>query len=125
MEKEKKLVTMSRVWFCPKCATRGSPKTDDMFMVFGSSNNDFHIFQIGDQTKLCQAGFTPHIIQVQQVTEKGIVITHSCGISGCDVNIEKIDGQWGYEFLHVDNSFISHESFKALVQFTDTGYKLE
>lgn len=99
---------ISRVGYCPECAKNGSPKTNQPFLVFGSSSNALKAMRALHNGR---KGFVPTFYKLRKVQDNKIFYQTCCGVCGIypysedDKNWLAIDEeQWsGWKKTTLDN----------------------
>ena len=112
---------LSRVAFCPECYKNGSPKLGELFLVFGTDSQDFHIYKVEAHG---ERGFTPHILTINKVIHKEepeIIYDCCCGICGVTFGKDS-EGYITYQTKGFDRRIIDLKSWNAWCQYHDDDY---
>lgn len=114
-----------RTMYCPQCHSKGNPHKGDKFVVWGSTEQNFH-------ARICHhdvgklIGFTPHLITfLDPVNIIGgkVDISVSCGV--CETSYYHKDGYVYFVFKNVRYIQLEHNDFQALLdKWTNTGFEL-
>lgn len=78
------MTIVTRVAFCPNCFKENNPKTNQLFLVYGSSTNKFRIYRANWNGT---TGYCPHILRIVKVIGENVVYEKACGI--CEVDMWK------------------------------------
>jgi len=83
---------ITRIGFCPECYKTRNPKTEQKFLVYGSTSSTFHVM-FADHTPPYW-GFVPHIYELHKVIGDNVVVLKSCAMGGCGVTFRWDIDQW-------------------------------
>lgn len=115
---------ISRVGFCTECAKAGRPKTDQVYLVHGSSGNCFHVKRAN---WIGNIGYVPHTYRLIKSLGENVIVKRACGMFECGVDV-KTDhrGRW---YFHPDSSWervvMSLADWNALVLYKhDPNYEI-
>jgi len=112
---------LSRVAFCEKCFSRGSPKYEEMFLVYGTHSKDFHIYKVEFKG---ERGYTPHILVLNKVIHKEmpeVIYESCCGICGVTFSEDK-NGLLYYKTKDFERKIIDLNSWNAWCLYKDEDY---
>ncbi len=73
---------LCRIGYCPHCVKEGSPHTNQVFLVYGSTTNDYKAIKASWTPRF--PGFTPHIYKPKLVGEN-VIVQRVCAMNGCGV----------------------------------------
>ena len=137
MQKTKDAIVFTRSGFCQACYYANRPQRGEYVLVYGSSTQRLHIKQIAH---FGTRGFTPWIITLEGVTQDGLFkLYYSCGVVGCDCDIEEKFYLHGKEvsedddyddtkvfpiFKKAHTLYLTGPQYHALKNFKDTGYEV-
>lgn len=114
---------ISRVGFCENCFNEGSPKTNQTFLVNGSTHGELKaLLALHNGRK----GFTPHFYMLRKVVDNKVFYQKLCGVCGT-YNEEAEDGK---KYLCIDETKWSNwirtslKNWNALVLFKNTGFEI-
>lgn len=114
--------TITRVSFCPECFKRNRPRADQLFLVHGSTCNQFHI---KDAMKNGTRGFTPHIVELLKVDGENVIYRKACGMNHCDTEIYFSNGDFNFEIQRWSRGIIPLNQWNAWVMYKhDTNYEI-
>lgn len=91
-----------RTGYCPICEKEGAPKSNQPFLVFGSTSNRYRVMS----ANACHhnpVGYTPHIYKAK-VNGSNVIVESACAMFGCDVNRRVENQSWFY--------FVNPQSWK-------------
>lgn len=70
---------VSRVGYCPACAKNGSPKTNEPFLVIGSTSNEYILLYALHNGR---NGFVPTFYRLYKVVDDKVYFQKLCGVCG-------------------------------------------
>jgi hypothetical protein len=116
----------TRTAFCEDCFKKGRPHKNDLFGVYGHSNDKFWVFQLDHNVHSKDLGFTPHIMTVEGSETDGTVhLDICCGFHKCGIFFYKnTAGVYEISFIKSRKIDIPEKDFKILYSYKDFGYKL-
>ena len=104
---------ITRVAFCENCFKEHNPHTNQLFLVYGSSCNDFYIRQAKSNGT---TGFTPHILKLIKVIGENVVYEKACGI--CDIDFYEIqNGDYAFQVLNWTRGMLTLQEWNAWVKY--------
>lgn len=117
------MTLITRVGFCPDCFKRNRPRTDQMYIVHGTTH-DVDVLKYA--TKIGIRGFTPHIYELEKVIDRTVIYRSICTMHLCGIDI--FFHKQGWNFMFRDDMWkrgaTTIENWNALVQFKRTGYEI-
>lgn len=115
----------TRTAFCEDCYKKGRPHKDNLFGVYGQSNEKIWVYKLDHNVHTKDLGFTPHFFTVEGA-ENGIVYLDACcGFHNCGICFIKNNaGILEINFVKSKKLKIPEEDFKVLYAYKDLGYKL-
>lgn len=119
--------TISRVSFCEECAKRQSPRDGEMFAVYGGTHKKTWIYMYEQPPFYLRPpkGYVPHFFSIDKIENGVLHVLKSCGIKNCGTKfLYENKTVTGIEFLKVTQTTMSKETWIALMNFTDSGYKI-
>ncbi len=115
-------IMITRVAYCDNCAKTHHPVRSDIFVVKGRTKKQLTILYAEEAHTF---GFTPHLFQLEK-TEKGYAyFAMTCAMCGCGVDIDIQDDKPLVTIREVIHSKMKVSDWNALVQFRDSGYRLD
>lgn len=118
------MTIITRVGFCEKCFLEKHPKTNQKFLVMGTTCGALKA-QLALHNG--RTGFTPHLYWLKKVTDNKVFYQRICAMEGCGVySMEEDNKNW----LVIDESkwsswrATSLNNWNSLVLFKDTGFEI-
>lgn len=111
---------LTRVSYCENCAQTHHPVHSDRFIVIGRSHKQFTIWTCSSPHAF---GFTPHIFEREYAKDGNVYFSKICGV--CGFKIDQSDAKPTIVILSITHSVMPISEWNAMVQFTDSGYKLD
>lgn len=105
---------ITRIGYCPLCALADSPKSNQKFLVHGSSSNSFRVLQARWHGI---PGMCPHIYKLDKIIgNRDVVIYKSCAMYPCGVT-KTTDAQGDFYYVkEYKREVWTLECWNALVQ---------
>lgn len=119
--------TISRVAYCEACAKRQSPHDGEMFAVYGGTHKKTWIYMYEQPPMYLRSpkGFVPFFFSIEKIDGDTLHVLKSCGMQNCGtLFLYENKRVTGIEFLKVTKTTMSKETWIALMNFTDSGYRI-
>ena len=118
------MTMVSRLGYCKKCFEAKQPKTNQSFLVIGSTSG---VLKPLVALRNGRTGMTPHFYLLKKVHEQKVYFQSMCAMEGC--------GTYTYEehrktYLGIDESKWSNwkatslANWNALILFKDSGFEI-
>lgn len=106
------MATITRVGYCPHCASNRSPRTGQQFIAFGSTSNQFHRLEA---VRNGIVGYVPTIYKAKFRNDGKVIVEKSCAMYECGVDREWRGSCWFYYIKSYKKEIWTLETWNALV----------
>jgi len=115
----KQLVT--RVAYCPKCASKGYPFYGQKFVTYGEAKG-----YVVHTAKFGFKGYTPHMFEFVGLYRDEVKYHRVCCMERCGATItEKTNNKFNVDFTYGHEERMTLKEWEHLCNFSNTGYKLD
>ena len=118
-------IQITRVAYCPNCASEGNPKSGNVIALKGSRGWHVHFLEY---TPSNQRGMVPHLFTLDKAQDGKVKGSKVCLVNGCGTDIRENGGDKPYSiYFNYKSPFsMSLLDWNSLVlDGKDLGYKLD
>lgn len=106
------MATITRIGYCPNCASSRRPITGQQFIAFGSTSNEFHVLEA---TRVGMCGYVPHVYKAKFRNDGKVIVQKSCSMYECGVDRSWQGSHWFYYIKEYTKEIWTLETWNALV----------
>lgn len=106
------MATITRIGYCPNCASSRNPRTGQHFIAFGSTSNGFHVIEAIRNGVI---GYVPHIYKAKFKNDGTVIVQKSCSMYECGADRSWQNGYWFYYIKEYQKEIWTLETWNALV----------
>lgn len=106
------MAIITRIGYCPCCASSHSPKTGQQFIAFGSKRNDYFVTEAQRNGII---GYVPHIYKAKFLNNGHVSVEKSCAMYECGCDREWKGKYWWYFIKEWKKEVWTLETWNALV----------
>jgi len=116
---------VTRTAYCEKCAKQSRPSSGDVFVLYGSDSESYHIRQCERHVRGKDVGYTPHLFTKLKCANGNVIVQSVCAMDGCGVVVYATEDD-GYEFVVQRKSIYEMpiREWNALVLYKDEEYHI-
>ena len=123
---------ITRTSFCQHCFNKQSPKTDEIYVVHGSTGYHIRLIEYA-APHYNPIGFVPAVFELYKAVDGFVYGTKICSIDGCGYSVrdnpahetDSSKAPYLLKTLRKDSFKMSVKDWNALILTKDFGYKIE